>query len=107
MRVTTDLGDWTDIPMRVRLALIAIVVCGIGTGLAVAGGMIPLVAGALVIVNGGLLGQWAFSRRHPWWPPEPSWPVDPVDRNFGRRLVFTLALDGMAAALIASGIVRL
>jgi hypothetical protein len=107
MRLTTDLGDWKTIPVRLRLAFVFIVVFGFVTGSAIGVGLLGLPVGALILANGGILGQWVFTRRRAWWPDEPGWPDDVVDRNSGAGLPAILVVDAAILSMIWLGIVRL
>ena len=100
MRTTTDLGDWGTLPLRLRVALVAVLVLGLGLA---ATSVITGASFLLVLVIGmnlALVIQWAFVRRRGWWPDEPGWPDDPIDRNGPRNLVIVLVLDGLAVAAL-------
>jgi hypothetical protein len=102
VRITTDLGDWGDIPIRVRLAFITIVLLGAGTGIAVGIGWLSLLGGFLLIANGGIAVQWFFTRRRPWWKDEAGGD-DIVDRNFNRRFAIASAIDAVFVVLMLAG----
>ena len=103
MRISTDLGDWSTLPRRIRLAVTtlvgSVVIFGLAWGLT--GG--SLLLGGLIAANLAIPGQWIFTRRRPWWPEEPSWPVDIIDRSFGRRLASTLLVDAVVGIALAAG----
>ena len=63
------------------------------------------IPGTIVLgLNAGIALQWVFTRRRPWWRGEPTDEPDLVDRKFGRRLATVLAIDGLVAVLLLTGV---
>ena len=102
MRVkgTTDRGDWSTMPRRLRLAFASLlpITMVIGVGLGSTGqsfGWVLLVSPILGVV-------WAlvFDRRRPWWPPEPTLAVDPIGGSWTRNLMIALALVVVGLLLV-------
>lgn len=106
MRVTTDLGDWGSLSLRLRLAFASVILAGFFVGLGVAVGWLSLPAAVLLVGNGGVALQWLFTRRRPWWDDEPG--EDIIDRDLSRRLALALVLDAVwILALVATRTVSL
>lgn len=102
----TDLGDWGNLPIRLRLALTSVVLAGIVVGIGAVTGWLSLPAALLLLWNGGVALQWLFTRRRRWWDDEPG--EDVIDRDFTTRLVLALVLDAaLIVALIATRTVSL
>ena len=106
VRVTTDLGDLGNLPIRFRLALASVVLGAILIGLGAVTGWLSLQAAVLLLLNGGVALQWVFTRRRPWWRDEPG--EDIIDRDFSFRLVSALVLDGsFIVAVVATRTISL
>lgn len=104
MRVTTDLGDWSTLQPRYRLFFACIVMTAV---VAATAGFLNAISipGTIVLgLNAGIALQWVFTRRRPWWRGEPTDEPDLVDRKFGRRLATVLAIDGLVAVLLLTGV---
>jgi hypothetical protein len=103
MKVTTDLGDWSNLSRRLRWAFAALVTAALvlGFGLVIAGA--PIGLALLAVLNVGVALQWLFTTRRPWWPGEPD---DIIDRNFRQRLMLVVVLDAVAAVLVGVGVLR-
>ena len=93
VKLTTDKGDWSTIPVRIRLAVVALVGTAGITGLLAGLQVISIATGAVVLGVLGIGFVLMFDRRRPWWPDEPELEVDPIATNAGRKIL----LFGIAA----------
>jgi len=107
MRLTTDMGDWAAIPIRIRIGLVTGVAGAVALGVATGLGLVGLTAGVLLIANFPVVVQWAFTRRRPWWSGGSESGPDILDHHFSRRLAAVALLDAIATVALWTGIVRL
>jgi hypothetical protein len=105
--VTTDMGDWHDVPARLRLAFFAVLVPAAVIGIGLVVGLVSPPAAALALAAGGPAFYLTFDKRRLWWPPERALAVDPVAVGARRNVVLCLAIGAVTVALLVLGIVRL
>jgi hypothetical protein len=107
IKLTTDMGDWSRLPGRVRLAVATLV---IGAGLCGAGlGIGRLSVAATLFLAAGFMIAWEllFDRRRRWWPAEPTVPVDPIGCDARRKIGTAFALAMVVVVLVLAGILPL
>ena len=102
MKVTTDLGDWSEVPKRLRWAFLATVALAFVVGLAAVIVGAPVSIGLLVAMNVALGLNWLFTRRRRWWGEEHHGEdvIKPVTR---RQLIWIAAVDVLALGLVTTG----
>jgi hypothetical protein len=102
MKVTTDLGDWSSVPQRLRWAYLATVGLAFVVGLAAVMIGAPVSIGLLVSMNVGFGLNWLFTRRRSSWGDEGSGEevIKPVTR---RQAIGFALLDAVAVALVTGG----
>ena len=103
----TDMGDWHDVPARLRWAFAAILVPAVILGLGLAFGLVSWTWAALALGAGGPLFYLVFDKRRSWWPPERALAVDPVVVGARRNVIGCLAIGAVTLVLLALGVVRL
>ena len=107
VRFTTDMGDWSTIPRRMRLATVALIAGASIVGLMTGIGLLSITAGAVLLAISAIVWVLVFDRRRPWWPDEPSLPVDPVGANLAKKLALFAGLGIGAAVLGLVGVLPL
>jgi len=99
VKLTTDMGDWSTLPKRIRLAIVSLVVGASVVGIAAGIGVLSITAAAGLLSALGVVFVVVFDRRRAWWPEEPTLKVDPVGANLARKVV-TFAAIGVGAAVL-------
>ena len=104
VKLTTDMGDWSTLPARIRIALVtgflAAALVGVLGGLRV----VPILVGVALLALLGIIWVVVFDRRRSWWGPEPTLDVDPIGKNATRNVVTFAAAGLMAVLLVALGV---
>jgi hypothetical protein len=99
VRLTTDMGDWSTLPRRIRLAIVSLVVGASVVGIAAGIGVLSITAAAVLLSALGVVFVVFLDRRRAWWPEEPTLAVDPVGANLPQKVVVFGAI-GVGAALL-------
>jgi hypothetical protein len=107
LKVTTDMGDWSTLPRRIRLAFLAVIVGASVVGIAAGIGLLSITVAAILLAAMGIVWVLVFDRRRPWWPDEPTVAVDPVAANLGRKVAVFAAIGIAAAVLGLTGVLPL
>jgi hypothetical protein len=98
-KVTTDMGDWSTIPQRLRLAFVTVVLVASLVGIAAGTGLLSVPVAVILLTATGLACLFVFDRRRAWWPEEPGVAADPIGRHM-RRNVAILAAAGLGALVL-------
>lgn len=104
VKLTTDMGDWSTLPKRIRLAIVSLLVGASVVGIAAGLGVLPIAVAVVLLAVLGVMFVLVFDRRRAWWPDEPTLEVDPVGANLGRKIATFAAIGGVGVLLGVIGV---
>ena len=107
LKVTTDMGDWSTIPLRIRLSVVTLIAGASIVGVASGIGLLSITTAVVLLSAVGIAWVLVFDRRRLWWPGEPGVAVDPVAANLVRKVALFAAIGIGAALLGVSGVFAL